>query len=176
MGGDDGAAAFCSRVRPKLVGALSLHCGDADVAEELAQEALARAWDRWAKVREMDNPEGWVWRVGVNLASSHYRRKAAERRARAKADARETLVVLDDHADPNEREAVRRAVAGLPDRQRTALVLRYFSDLSVEETAQIMGCATGTVKSLTHRAIGSLRDHPALTAFDSPLEVANDVA
>jgi len=63
-------------------------------------------------------------------------------------------VAPDDHAD---RLAVRAAVAGLPDRQRAALVLRYFADLSLADTAEAMGCAPGTVKALTHQALAGLR-------------------
>lgn len=80
-------AAFCRREYPRLVGALSLYCGDADVAEELAQEALIRAADRWPHVGQMDAPGAWVYRVGMNLCGSWFRRKRAERRANARVGA-----------------------------------------------------------------------------------------
>jgi RNA polymerase sigma-70 factor (sigma-E family) len=154
-------SAFCRDLHPRLVGALALHCGDRDVAAELAQETLARVWERWSTVERMDSPEAWAFRVGFNLAASRFRRGAAERRARAR------LGPADDHApDAADALAVRAAVASLPPRQRSALVLRYFADLSVERTAEVLGCAPGTVKSLTSQAIASLRDR-----FD--VEVAN---
>jgi RNA polymerase sigma-70 factor (sigma-E family) len=146
-------SAFCRELHPRLVGALALHCGDRDVAAELAQETLARVWERWSTVERMDSPEAWAFRVAFNLAASRFRRGAAERRARAR------LGPVDDHA-PDEADAlaVRAAVASLPPRQRSALVLRYFADLSIERTAEVLGCRPGTVKSLTNQAIASLRD------------------
>jgi RNA polymerase sigma factor (sigma-70 family) len=101
----------------------------------------------------MDSPEAWAFRVAFNLAASRFRRGAAERRARAR------LGPPDDHAtDHADAVAVRQAVAALPRRQRAALVLRYFADLPVDRTAEVLGCAPGTVKSLTSQAIASLRD------------------
>lgn len=148
------AVAFCTRLRPALVGTLSLYCGDAEVAEELAQDTLARAWDRWPQVRTMTSPEAWAYRVALNLANSHYRRRAAERRARGRSTVPRLASEDPDTADA---VAVRQAVAALPPRQRAVLVLRYFSDVSVAQTAQLMGCAEGTVKALTHQAIAGLR-------------------
>jgi RNA polymerase sigma factor (sigma-70 family) len=67
-------------------------------------------------------------------------------------------MVDDEPADVTDALAVRAAVAALPPRQRAAVVLRYFADLSVDQTAAVLGCAPGTVKSLTSQAIASLRD------------------
>lgn len=146
-------SAFCRELHPRLVGALALHCGDRDVAAELAQETLARVWERWSTVERHEAPEAWAFRVAFNLAASRYRRRAAERRAHARLGV--TSVHEPDTADAI---AVRAAVAALPPRQRAALVLRYFADLSVERTAEVLGCRPGTVKSLTSQAIASLRD------------------
>ena len=156
MGPAEGAAAeaFCVRVRPWLVGSLSLYCGDPDVAEELAQDTLARVWDRWPSVSAKQSPEAWTYRIALNLASSHYRRRAAERRARSRVTANPVHYSDPDTADA---VAVRQAVARLPQRQRAALVLRYYADLPVDQTATLLGCAPGTVKALTHQAIAALR-------------------
>jgi RNA polymerase sigma-70 factor (sigma-E family) len=152
-----GVIGFCHRVRPRLVGTLSLLCGDGDTAEELAQETLAQVWLRWARVRELDEPLAlaWTYRVAVNLANSWLRRRMAERRAHARLSGR----VASAHIDPDPADAVtiRRAVAALPRRQRTALVLRYYADLPVAEVAALMGCAPGTVKSLTSKALAAVR-------------------
>ena len=156
---DEDVSAFCARMRPRLIGALALHCGDIDVAEELAQEALVRVWDRWSSVRTTASPEGWTHRVAFNLAHSLYRRRAAERRARERAGRVAAAAPEPDQADAL---AVRAAVAALPPRQRTALVLRYFSDLSIADTAIAMRCAEGTVKSLTAQALAALRPKLAL--------------
>lgn len=154
--------AWCERLYPRLVGALGLHCRDQWVAEELAQETLARAWQHWADVRAMESPEAWAFRVAFNLAASRFRRLAAERRARARLGADEPA----PPADLADVQAVRAAVAELPSRQRAALVLRYFADLSIADTAEILGCAPGTVKSLCSHALDHLRQHFAVDLDD----------
>lgn len=149
--------AFCARLRPRLVGALRLQLGDVGVAEELAQEALARVWDRWPTVQRADSPEAWAYRVAFNLARSHFRRRAAERRANARLGpgTREGADPAD--ADVESLMLVRAAVAALPPRQRTAIALRYYADLAVGPTAVAMGCAPGTVKALTAQGVAGLR-------------------
>jgi RNA polymerase sigma-70 factor, ECF subfamily len=153
---DDGElAAFCRRVFPVLVGGLTLHCGDSGVAEEMAQEALVRVWERWSTVGQAASAEAWTWRVALNLATSTFRRRGAERRAYSRLGLRGDLgATPPDQAD---RLAVRAAVAALPERQRSVLVLRFYADLAVAEAAGVLGCAEGTVKSLTHKAVAALR-------------------
>lgn len=163
------AEAYCTRVRPWLVGSLSLYCGNADVAEELAQDTLARVWDRWPEVAAMAAPDSWTYRVALNLANSHYRRRAAERRATARSERGREAADTPDAADAL---SVREAVARLPKRQRAALVLRYYADLPVAEAAALLGCAPGTVKALTHQAIAALR--ASVGTFD--LQEATDGA
>lgn len=155
---------FCERLRPRLVGMLSLYCSDAGVAEELTQETLARIWVNWDKVKDMSAPGGWAFRVAINLANSAYRRRSAERRARDRYTARGGVAGLFPHTDPDTADAlaVREAVAALPPRQRAVVVLRFYSDLPVEEVARLMNCAEGTVKSLTHRAIQTMRAMPGM--------------
>lgn len=157
----DDLVAFCEVQRPRLVGMLGLHCGDPDMAEELAHDAIAKACERWPKVRRMESPEAWIYRVALNLATSYFRRKAAEGRARTRLQA----LPQKPTQDPASAwaVAVRRAVSALPPRQRTALVLRYYLDLPVSQTAQLMDCSEGTVKALTHKAVASLRQHSTLT-------------
>jgi RNA polymerase sigma factor (sigma-70 family) len=146
--------AFCQEQHPRLVGALSLYCGDADVAEELAQEAIAYAIRDWKRIKQKSSPPAWLYRVGLNLAHSHYRRRATERRARERLQASTAPSLVDD---VEVGASIREAVSRLHRRQRQALVLRYFLDLSVAQTADLMECSEGTVKSLTHQAIKSLR-------------------
>jgi RNA polymerase sigma-70 factor (sigma-E family) len=161
---DDAFAGFCALVRPSLVGALALHCGDRGVAEELAQEALARTWERWTKVRRMPNPSAWTYRVAFNLATSWFRRRAAETRARQRDQP--VAQTLPDHA---QAVAVRAAIAALPPRRRTAMVLRYYLDLSVADTAEVMSCSPGTVKALCAQATAVLRTHPLLTEVEGSM-------
>lgn len=146
---------FCTELGPRLLGSLTLFCGDRLVAEELAQEALARAFERWNRVAEMAAPEAWVYRTAFNLARSGFRRRAAERRSlRRWAAGRPSVVEPPDTAAAL---TVRRLVSELPPRQRVAIVARYYSGLSVDETAEALSCAPGTVRALTHQAIVRLR-------------------
>jgi RNA polymerase sigma-70 factor (sigma-E family) len=145
---------FCREVWPRLVRSLASYTGDAALAEDLAQEALARALVRWRKVGAMDAPAMWVYRTAMNLARSRFRRRRAEARAY------ERVGVRSEDAQQVDQDAVltvRSEIGRLPERQRAALVLRFHADLSVDETAAVMGCAPGTVKALTHQALERLR-------------------
>src|SRR5688500_5465062 len=141
---------FCRRVHLRLVGALAYHCGDRSLAEDLAQETLARACRDWAKVREAPSPEAWTYRVAFNLASSWFRRVRVAGRPHA-------LRPSQADGDLDAALAVRAAVTALPRRQREAIILRYFGDLSVADASAAMGCAAGTVRALTAQALDSLR-------------------
>ncbi len=145
------ATSLCLRLRPRLVGALTLYCGDPGVAEDIAQEALARAWGRWRHVSTLDHPDGWVYRTAFNLARSRFRRLAVERRVQRLAPVASAL------PDTTTAVAVRAAVLALPPRQRAAIVARYYLDLDVAASAELLGCQPGTVKALTHQAVGALR-------------------
>jgi RNA polymerase sigma-70 factor (ECF subfamily) len=150
---------FVREIRHPLVGSLALYCGDAAVAEELAQEALAKAWLRWDR---LDDPRAWTFRTAFNLATSWGRRRSAERRAN-----RRSVAGASSEVDSADVLAVRAAVAALPDRQRAVIVCRFFLSLDVRETAAVLGCAEGTVKAATHQALGSLRNS-GLKEVDAP--------
>jgi RNA polymerase sigma-70 factor (sigma-E family) len=149
--------AFCLGQNAPLIRMLTLYCGDVEVARDLTQETLARAWVHWRKVRQMDRADLWLRRVALNLANSHFRRRKVERSARR----RPGPDASDDGGEPGsstaDRLLVRDALARLTDRQRTALILRYLDDLSVEQTAELMRCSTGTVKKLAARGLVALR-------------------
>lgn len=160
------AEEFCRGVRPRLVGVLSLYCGDVQVAEDVAQDALAKVWARWGHVSGLASPEGWAFRVAFNQANSWFR---SSRRSRAR-ERRSVTSSVSRSSDVAEAVAVREAVSSLPRRQAQVLVLRFFEDLSVAETARLMGCAQGTVKALTSKAVQRLRGDPLLAGLDD-LEV-----
>ncbi|MGH9209187.1 MAG: RNA polymerase sigma factor [Acidimicrobiales bacterium] len=163
---DPELAALCHSEYPRLVGMLALYLGDRATAEDLAQETLVRLHQHWPRIRTMPSVRAWVSTVAFNLARSWWRRRYAEQRANRRhaatgsqptegTESGETPSAAGpEHADV---VAVRAAIAALPPRQRAALVLRYYAELSVSETAAALGCATGTVKSLTHSAINTLR-------------------
>lgn len=148
-----GLESFCESNKDRLLGVLTLHCGDLHTAEELAQETLVKVCVRWRAVQSMVNPEAWMFRIAINLSNSYFRRTTAERRAKAR------LKSDPSHHDPDIADAVvvRQAVAALPKRQRSVVVLRFYADLSVGEVAEALDMPEGTVKTLTHRGIKSLR-------------------
>ena len=150
---EDELEQFCRREHPRLVGTLTLYTGDPQLASDLAQEALARVCRDWSSVTTLGAPGAWAHRVAINLAKSTFRRRAVERRHRNTS----TGSPVDEPPDVAAAIALRDAVAQLPHRQRAALILRYWGDFSVEDTAEAMRCATGTVKALTHQAIATLR-------------------
>lgn len=155
MGSTDDMERFCAAAYPQLVGALAHHFGDATLAEDLAQDALVRACDRWATVGDLASPVGWAYRVGVNLGNSWFRRRATERRAHARHGLGEQLHRDRDVAD---RLAIAEALQQLTRQQREAIVLRHFLGLSTYEAAEVLGSTPGAVRGLTHRAGQVLRD------------------
>jgi RNA polymerase sigma factor (sigma-70 family) len=152
--------AFCVKEHRLLVKTLTVYTADPELAVELAQETLARAYRDWRRVAAMDAPGAWAHRVALNLANSHLRRRQAERRAMARAAAR--LAASATATDVSDSTGVLRAAARLPRRQREALALRFLLDLSIDETADRMGCAAGTVRALTAQATARLRATPEL--------------
>jgi RNA polymerase sigma-70 factor (ECF subfamily) len=145
--------AMCQREYSRVVGLLVLVVGDRTHAEDIAQEAFARAWSRWARVSTLDRPDQWVRRVAVNLSTSWWRRQQVA--ARWAAANRPDLAATDD--PPMTDDELVQHVRSLPHRQRMAIACRYFADMSVADTAQAMRCREGTVKALTSQAISALR-------------------
>jgi len=123
--------------------------------EEIAQEALSRAAQRWAELSNYDRPGAWVRRVAINLALSERRRQASERKALRRLTSRAELRALT--AEPRAGDpAVWAAVDDLPPRQRAVVVLHYFDDLQVAEIADILEISVSTVTSHLHKARTSL--------------------
>jgi len=134
-------AAFCRRQHPPLVGLLGLYCGDDDLAERLAHEALVRMVDDWPRTRR--NPsDARLFAIGMALAD-------ARPRGRAPAGVRRD----DDEA----REAVREAVVALPRRERQVLLLRLLAGCSMADTAGALGQRPVEVATLTRQGLAHLR-------------------
>jgi RNA polymerase sigma-70 factor (sigma-E family) len=153
---------FCRDVHPRLVASMRALTGSNAVGEEIAQEALARTWQHWKRVSEMEHPEAWCWRVATNLATSRLRRLVTERRANQRfAPSDGSIPAVDIARDV----ALRAAIAKLPQRQRSVIALRFVADLDVETTAAALGIPVGTVKSSTSRALDTLR--ALLTDFEA---------
>lgn len=165
----DDLVALCRAEHPRLVRALDLVTGDLAVAEELAQEALVRLWQRWPAVRRHDRPAAWLHRVGMNLAISAHRRRGAERRALARAASRAATEPAGAIEAPD--PVLRAALARLPDGQRAAVVLRYLLDLPVADVAIALDLTPGAVRALTFRAVAALRsDLGGLLVDETELE------
>ena len=139
---------------PDMVRLAYLVTGDAAAAEDLAHEAFVRAAGRFAHLRNRDAFGGYLRRTLLNLCKNRFRRRDTER-AYLREQRPSAAVHPQDSTDV--QEDVRAALLRLPERQRAAVALRFFEDLSVEETARILGCRPGTVKSLTSRALEALR-------------------
>jgi RNA polymerase sigma-70 factor, ECF subfamily len=118
------------------------------VAEELAQDALVRAIERWPRVATMDNSIGWTVTVALNLGRSRLRRLAAERRAHRRLRSSPEAETLPS---PEDEVAMWDAVRALPTRQRTALVLSIIEGLSLDEVAQALGCGYSTAREHARR-------------------------
>lgn len=160
----DELSAMCESQYARLVGMLGLYCGDRYVEEDLAQEALIRLCRDWRKVRKLDAPERWLHRVALNLAHSHYRRRAIERRVTAIVSRQPRPVETTD-PDIETLEILK----GLPHRQKSALVLHYYMDLPVREVAQVMDIPQGTAKTLIHRGTRGPRADPTISEAHNEL-------
>ncbi|GAA3695825.1 SigE family RNA polymerase sigma factor [Terrabacter ginsenosidimutans] len=139
---------------------------DRALAEDLVQTSLAKAWFSWGRIE--GRPEAYVRRIMVNTYSSWWRRRWNGEEATADLPERGAGqgfrpgedVRVDDRTD------LWRALARLPRRQRAVVVLRFYEDLSEAETADIMQCSVGTVKSQASRALAKLRVDPSLQTSD----------
>jgi RNA polymerase sigma-70 factor (sigma-E family) len=136
-----------------------LLCGDWHQADDLTQTALTRLYRHWGRVRRMDNPDGYARTTLVNAFLAE--RRSPWRRVLLQAPEEREAAVSDLDAVLD----VREALAALPPRQRATVVLRYYCDLTVEQTAQALDCSVGNVKSQTSRGLDALRR--ALTAYST---------
>jgi RNA polymerase sigma-70 factor (sigma-E family) len=130
--------------------------GDREQARDLVQDAFIRAAGRFAYLRKPDVFEAYLRRTIFNLHTSRLRRLRLERAYLAREASRPPNV--GDQPDPVERDAVWRAILELPVRQRAAIVLRFYEDLSERESADIVGCSVGALNQLVARATATLRE------------------
>jgi RNA polymerase sigma-70 factor (sigma-E family) len=128
-----------------------LICGDREEARDLTQEAFVRAAERWKAVERMERPEAWMQRVVANLALSWRRRLRHARRY--EQSLRPGVISGEDGTVA----AVVQTLRSLPPAQRVVVVLRYYADLSIEDTARAVGKRTATVRSLSSQGLTRLR-------------------
>ncbi|WP_380279164.1 SigE family RNA polymerase sigma factor [Kitasatospora purpeofusca] len=158
MAKQDGDAEFTEFVAaraPWLRKVAYLLCGDWHRADDLVQEAVTKLYVRWGRLSGVENLDGYARTVLLNTFLAEQRspwwRWTARRDTEAVPERAVPAPDVDGSVD------LRRALAALPPRQRATVVLRYYCDLTVEQTAAALECSTGTVKSQSARGLGSLR-------------------
>lgn len=137
---------------PGLYRTAYLLLGDRELAEDLAQTTLAKTYAAWPRIDDRAAAPAYARRTLVNTASSWFRKKGWRNELPT-----ETLPERGREIDPSTRPVVIDALGQLPPRQRAVVVLRFYEDLSVADTADALGCSPGTVKSQTFEAFAKLR-------------------
>jgi RNA polymerase sigma-70 factor (sigma-E family) len=128
--------------------------GDARLAEEIVQDALVRAFERWEHIAGLEHPNAYIRRMIVNEYLSWRRRFGRV----VPFDPNVHAGSVADHAGTHaERDAVLADLARLPRKQRAVLTLRYYDGLSDPEIADVLGCTAGTVRGYASRALATLR-------------------
>lgn len=138
---------------PRVVNALTLLTGDRQVSSEAASEAFVRALAKWERVSKMDRPGGWLYKVALNDARRRLRRASRDRSTSVELDWAPTTAapVEPDHE-------LWAAVSRLPERTRSAVVLRYVADLTEPAIAHALGVQRGTVATMLRRAHDTLAE------------------
>jgi RNA polymerase sigma-70 factor (sigma-E family) len=149
--------------------------GDHGHAEDLVQTALIRVHRHWTKVERTGSPDAYVRKAMVNAHTDWWRRFGLRQGAERLTAEFEDVSTADVYETVELRDELWAALQSLPPKMRAALVLRYFEDFGEAETAQILGCSVGTVKSQTSRGLQRLQqalsDQPPAT---SPNQSASD--
>jgi RNA polymerase sigma-70 factor (sigma-E family) len=146
-------AEYVSASLPSLRRLALLLCHDWQRADDLVQAAVIRLYVRWGRAGAADNLDAYVRTI-------LFREFLHEQRSGWATRVRLTDALPEVPAAPADEDAaldLQNAVAALPPRQRAALVLRFYCDLNVDQSAQVLGCSPGTVKSQTARALSTLR-------------------
>lgn len=131
--------------------------GDHHLAEDITQQAFIRFYGSFMKLRNPAAAPAYLRKTVVNLARGHHRRS---RRETQKAEPYQETQDVSWGPSVEDHDEMVQAIARLPYRQRVAIVLRYYEDLSEQQAAEVLGCSPGAMKSLTARAMSSLRATP----------------
>ena len=140
---------------PGAVRVASLITGDADLAQDIAHDAFLRSVGRFRHLRQPEAFEAYLRRAVVNACTSHFRRRKVET-AYLRGEARGAAAA--DGPDHGRRDELRVALSALPARQRAAVVLRYYADLSEHQAGEALGCSEAAVRSMVARAMETLRE------------------
>jgi RNA polymerase sigma-70 factor (sigma-E family) len=155
---DEEFRAFVSRHQEALLRLALLVSADAGTAEDLVQTAMMRTFARWDRFRG-EEPVAYARKIIVNANIDRWRRTRGREQL---TDVVPERPVADEGEQVADRDALIRALAGLSVPERRVIALRFLVDMSESDTAQHLGIPTGTVKSVTHRAIRKLREHGQL--------------
>jgi len=142
------------RHAPNAVRLAALITGDPDLAQDIAQDAFLRSVGRFRHLRQPEAFEAYLRRAVVNACTSHFRRRKVEA-AYLRGQSRPASVDQPDHG---RRDELRAALSALPARQRAAVVLRYYADLSEHQAGEALGCSDAAVRSMVARAMETLRE------------------
>ncbi|WP_109508758.1 SigE family RNA polymerase sigma factor [Nocardioides speluncae] len=148
-------AAFATAAIPGLSKSAYLICGDWHRAEDAVQEALIKVYRAWPRVERRESLLAYTRRATVRVLIDGSRRPW---RRETSTDDLPVRLVADETGGIDDRDEIVRALATLTPRRRACIVLRYFADLSIAETAETLRCAEGTVKRQTSDALRALRD------------------
>lgn len=157
--GGDEFTAFVAGIQSGLQRTAWLLTGSWDEAEDLVASSLAKVWRHWDRVSVADARDAYARRMLVNVFLSSRRRLWRLEQPHA---APEPTAVRDPSDSVAVRATIEAALAELSARQRAAVVLRYFDDMTEAQVADVMGCRVGTVKSTTAKAVERLRVMPGL--------------
>ena len=150
-------AAFVVEHSASLHRAAYLMTGDRDRAQDAVQTALTRIYLAWSRRDSWENPGAYAHQVVTRVVLSSSRRRWWGERPTGDVMERVVAAPRSDLESVEDRDLLRRALQALPVKQRSAVVLRFYLDLSEADAAQAMRCPVGTVKSLTARGLASLR-------------------
>jgi RNA polymerase sigma-70 factor (sigma-E family) len=154
---DEALADLYTAEYASLVRLATLLIGDLGLAEEVVQDCFVALHQRWARLRDQGTGAAYLRRSVVNRCRSVQRHRAVVDRFLRRAQPRAMPSAESEAIDTDQYADVLAAVRALPARQREALVLRYYLDLSEAQTAEFMGISHGAVKSHTSRALAALR-------------------
>jgi RNA polymerase sigma-70 factor (sigma-E family) len=147
---------FLAERGERLLRTAILLAGSQEEGKDLLQAALERVFRHWRGLR--GDPESYLRRTMVHLAADNWRRRTRWRGKLGLLNAAEPGHLPDPTTGVDRRDQLVRLLVQLPVRQRTAIVLRYWEDLTETETAVVMGCSVGSVKSATSRGLQRLRE------------------
>jgi RNA polymerase sigma-70 factor, ECF subfamily len=133
---------------------LCLITGNRAEAEELAQDAFLKVWERWDRVADMEEPIGYLYRTAMNLFRKRYRRAVLALRKKVSEELR-----TDDFSTVEDRSIVARALVELTPRQRAALVLTELIGFSSGEAGHMLGVSSGTVRALASQGRAAMKQH-----------------